>query len=351
MAPTRVVKGVNRGRPQKFDMVDWMALRDALSGKSSMFCIWLSKQTIGINATRHNMARINGHDDDRCPDCLLGPERNTHLVRCSDPGRTALFDEDVTKLYHWMTHDGKTDGEVAYWIYKYLLLRGELPMCGLGDMSPRMLVIARSFDALGWDEIMHGRLPLTLRSHQQHFCALMNHRHSGDDWIKQFTRRLLDITHGQWLYRNISLHNRSSGLLLKQKQADITQAVAHLADSDPADIPEESKFLLEIDPVSLSQSPVEQKQYWVAAMAAALTAGQRRHRQPTRWTRRVPGTSARTSRAHRVNLYRIQRRHRRLLKELRDELDLQPGSGRVKRKRPQATAATNGSNKRLRKPD
>ena len=117
-------------------MVDWLALREALSGKTTMFCVWYSKQTIGINATRHNMARIEGLDDDRCPDCLSGPERNTHLSCCPDPGRMALFEEDVNKLYTWMIHDGRTDGEIAFWIHKYLLLCGESPMCSLGDMSP-----------------------------------------------------------------------------------------------------------------------------------------------------------------------------------------------------------------------
>ena len=120
---------------------------------------------------------------------------------------------------------------------------------------------------------MHGRLPLALRRHQQQYCSLMNHRCSGDDWIKQFTRKILDITHGQWIYRNLSLHNKTSGRLLEQKHGEITMAVANRAESDPADGPEESKFLLEIDPLSLSHSTPEKKQYWVAAMEAALIAG------------------------------------------------------------------------------
>jgi hypothetical protein len=109
-APSRIVRGVNKGglgwSAKKFDSIDWLALRDALAGKSDMFGIWLSKQTIGICATWRNLARITGTTDDRCPDCLCGPKRHDHLLQCSSPGRTKLFDDDVADLYSWMTHSG-----------------------------------------------------------------------------------------------------------------------------------------------------------------------------------------------------------------------------------------------------
>ena len=119
----------------------------------------------------------------------------------------------------------------------------------------------------------------------------------------------------------------------------------------PADVPEESKFLLEFDPLSLSHSTPERKQYWVAAMEAALIAGRRRQQLPVRLSHQPARTSAHNSRAQRVNLYRIRRRHNRLLREIRENLDLHPGSGRIKRKRTHSTEVDNGSNKRFRKPD
>jgi hypothetical protein len=33
------------------------------------------------------------------------------------------------------------------------------------------------------------------------------------DWTKQFISKLLYITHGQWIYRNISCHHTKLGLL------------------------------------------------------------------------------------------------------------------------------------------
>lgn len=61
-----------------------------------------------------------------------------------------------------MTEAGRIDEEVAFWIHKYLLLCGEAPMSGLGDKIPGMSVIATAFYGIGWEDIMHGRLPLAL---------------------------------------------------------------------------------------------------------------------------------------------------------------------------------------------
>ncbi len=43
----------------------------------------------------------------------------------------------------------------------------------------------------------------------------------------------------------------------------------------PEDIPEESKFLLEINFGDLTKSHIENQQYWIIALRAAITAGRR----------------------------------------------------------------------------
>lgn len=53
-------------------------------------------------------------------------------------------------------------------------------------------------------------------------------------------------------------------------------SIAQLVDSNPSDLPEESQFLLEIDPSTLDAGSLLQQEYWVAAMKAALSAGRRR---------------------------------------------------------------------------
>ena len=153
----------------RFDCIDWETLHRVISQKPAMYGVWLSKQTIGICATRHSMARILGTTDDRCPNCLHGPERNMHLNHCKDQGRTLLFESDLAELRSWLLKT--TDNELAYWLYHYWLLRGEYSMMSLGMTSAAMIEIAEEFDMIGWDDTLHGRLPLALLRYQTSYWS------------------------------------------------------------------------------------------------------------------------------------------------------------------------------------
>ena len=221
----------------------------------------------------------------------------------------------------------------------------------LGGMSPDMAMVANAIDAIGWADIMHGRLPTALRRLQQQHYQLAGYG-SADVWMTQLTRRIIDIGHGQWLFRNFTLHNNINGYHLLQKKEEVLTSITQLADSAPSEIPAESHFLLEIDPSNLAEDSLLLQEYWVAAMKAALVAGRRRAGRATfRSRRQPPGRAPRSSRAQRLNLYRIGRRTRNLLRQLREELDLHPGSKRLKRPFATCSVLANGSNKRLRKPD
>jgi hypothetical protein len=68
-----IINGVNRGglgwSSQRFHAVAWTAIESALKSKLDMFQLWLSKQCIGICATRRKMARIQDILDNKCPNC------------------------------------------------------------------------------------------------------------------------------------------------------------------------------------------------------------------------------------------------------------------------------------------
>jgi hypothetical protein len=88
--PMRIKKGSNKGglgwSVAAFNAVDWQAIAAALKGKPDTFGLWLSKQAIGVCATRKNLARIQGILDNRCPNCGSPHKDNKHLNRCTDPG-------------------------------------------------------------------------------------------------------------------------------------------------------------------------------------------------------------------------------------------------------------------------
>ena len=98
---------------------------------------------------------------------------------------------------------------------------------------------------------------------------------NGADWVKNFISRLLHISHGQWVLRNFTLHDQTRGYLRLQERRQVLEEMDRLAEADPADIPQESLFLLEVDFSSLLRLSFERQSYWVMAMKAARRAGQR----------------------------------------------------------------------------
>ena len=163
-----------------------------------------------------------------------------------------------------------------------------------------------------------------------------------------------EISHGQWLYRNFSLHNKVKGHLALTEQAAVLSEIATLACSKPEDVPPISRFLLKLEVGRLDAQSLAQQKYWVTAMKAALKAGRRSSPQTKGNQKRnnhTTSTPLTIPSSQRRNLHLFQRRIQALERELKEELDLDCGSWCTKRLRQHAYDKDNGSNKRLRKPD
>lgn len=290
--------GVNTGglgwSEEQFDLVDWENLNDSLRRKPDMFRIWLSKQCMGVNAMRRNVARIDKTDDDICPNCKLVRERSDHLNKCTDIGRTALFDESVSKLESWMGRK-QTEPELAFWIGRTLRLRGSLQGIMWDKMSEAVRGVIEDVFRIGWVEFLHGKIPQSMTSLQGSYCTSFQSDHglSGKkSWARSFIHQLNQVSHGQWLYRNFTLRHRTRGYLATKARLDILNQMAALAEVRTTDIPENSRFLLEISFKGLVLSKLDRQVYWVAAMHAALKAGRKEKDRTWKRVGRTPGSIA-----------------------------------------------------------
>jgi hypothetical protein len=219
--PRNVIRGSNRGglgwSSKRFHSVAWDSLEAALKSKPDMFQIWLSKQCIGICATRRNMARIQDILDNKCPNCLRPRETNDHLNRCPDAGRTLLFKESIAAIVAWMHQNNRTDAELAYWLEKYLIYRGTRSLTSLimkgGGGSTVLLKAAASQDLIGWTEFLHGKISIDIEKIQDLHCTLSSCRITGSDWMKGMASHLMHASHSQWILRNFTLHYKQRGYL------------------------------------------------------------------------------------------------------------------------------------------
>jgi hypothetical protein len=161
-------------------------------------------------------------------------------------------------------------------------MRGNKTFASLGTMSPRMRALARSQNKIGWRNFMEGCISTPFYFIQHYHLTLLGSYLNGADWTKSLISKLLLITHSQWIYRNFTLHDKLCGYLHNKTLENIHVTIKQLAEMSPDDIPEESRFLLEINFGYLTRSHLGNQQYWVIALQVAITVGRRfcHSRQP-----------------------------------------------------------------------
>ena len=161
---------------------------------------------------------------------------------------------------------------------------------------------ACSQDKIGWRNFVEGRISRKFYSIQHFHLAVSSLSSSylnGEDWTKKFISELLHITHSQWVYRNLILYDRQRGYLRLQERAAVQLQIDNLMDTNPDEVPPESKFLLEFNYDRLKSSNLEQHQYWILAMQAARCYG-----------RRVASRSTRARRLDKTRRTRVSRKVR-----------------------------------------
>jgi hypothetical protein len=159
-------------------------------------------------------------------------------MRCPDKDRTRFLVENVDELEKWMETDGRTDPELIYWIPKYILMRNDKPFFHMGHMSAKMQALAESQDKIGWRNFMEGYISCHFYNIQRFHLSMSSSYLNGSDWTKTFISKILQITHSQWIYRNISLHKKKHGYLRNKQSEDLLQDIPALSDISPEDIPD-----------------------------------------------------------------------------------------------------------------
>jgi hypothetical protein len=176
----------------------------------------------------------------------------------------------MDELRKWLDMDSRTDPELAYWIPKYILMRGNKPFLTLGYMSSKLKVLAESQDQIGWRNFTEGHISTHFYKIQTFHLTMSSSFLNGTDWTKQFITKILQIMHSQWIYQNILVHNKRQGYLHNKRSAELIKEMEALSDLAPEDVPEASRFLLEINFTELSKCHIETQKYWTLAVNAAL---------------------------------------------------------------------------------
>ena len=132
--------------------------------------------------------------------------------------------------------------------------------------------LAASMDMIGWRRFMEGMISKEIIGIQTEYYDIQGGKYTPTVWCQQLVVKLLEISHGQWLYRNVHVHDSTSGILATQQKEKLQQIIEDQIELGGEGLAEEDRWMLEINLEDLETTSGETQAYWFLAISAAREA-------------------------------------------------------------------------------
>jgi hypothetical protein len=86
--------------------------------------------------------------------------------------------------------------------------------------------------------------------------------------------QLLQVAHGQWIYRCVLVHDWATGIMVNQHKAVLLEEITAQLSMGAESLMEDDMFLLECNLSDIAMTNGEQQEYWLLAIQAARKVGQ-----------------------------------------------------------------------------
>ncbi len=271
----------------RFDEVDWEPVHRTLHAVPRLFQVWASKHVLGVAGTMKFLAHQDGHDP-ICPSCQACEETCTHVARCPEAGRMEAFSQAVVELSRWM-NENKTHPNLVSVISEYAQGQGKTHYieCA-GDLPPVIREFAVSQDKIGWGNFIVGMISTKFLDIQDSYLRVRGLAGSSEKWAMGLITQLLQVTHGQWIYRCVLVHDRTTGTLVNQHKTALLEEITKQLLMGAESLMEDDKFLLECNLSDIVTTSSKQQEYWLLAIQAAQKAGQLQAQARQQQCSRIP---------------------------------------------------------------
>ena len=221
--------------------------------------------------TNLNQKKYKPDHDPLCPSCGLVEETCSHVLLCEEIGRVYTLGRSIDNMATWL-HAVGTDPQLCQFIVEYTKGRGGMSMIELTRSDDwRFRRLADSQDMIGWRRFMEGMISKEWITIQKDHFNLFGGSVSPAKWAQGLVTRLLEVTHGQWLYENVQVHDTTTGILATQRKEKLQKEI-----EDPIlggrGLEEEDKFLLEINLEDLETTSGDTQEYCLLAITSAREA-------------------------------------------------------------------------------
>ncbi len=146
-------------------------------------------------------------------------------------------------------------------------------ICTENDYNDRYKNMARLQDSIGWRRFMEGMVCKEIRTIQSAYSSVTRLRCNTEKWGQDLVTRLLEVTHGQWLYRNVQVHDRISGTLATQQKEELQMEIECQQELGEEGLLEEDCYLAECNLGDLEETSGILETYWLLSIQATREAG------------------------------------------------------------------------------
>ena len=257
---------------RQFVEIAWHHVGAAMDEVPRMFQLWACKQVLGIASTNGWVSKWDLSVDELCPSCRQCPETAEHVLHCNEAGRVETLLLTIDSLELWL-EKMDTDPVLADGLVQYARGRGGISMAEIcREMDSRYKTMARSQDIIGWRRFMEGMISQHVVERQRDHLRCRGTQWQLNRWASGLVVRLLEITHGQWLYRNVVVHDRTAGRLALVRKEKIMVDIEEQQRIGEDGLLEAHKYLLEVNLDNLGESDGVGHEYWLLAIRAARVA-------------------------------------------------------------------------------
>jgi hypothetical protein len=169
--------------------------------------------------------------------------------------------------------EADTDPDLIDCITDYVQDRGTITMASaVRNAPPRFQAFGQLQDVIRWQRFLEGMISKEIVVLQQQFYAVNGSWVSLDKWSSVLITRLLEITHGQWLYRNFMVHDHVSDTITTGKKEELLLEIERQRDLGDAGLLDEDKYLAEVNLGDLETTSGERQHYWLLAIKTVRKA-------------------------------------------------------------------------------
>jgi hypothetical protein len=251
-----------------FDLMDWEMVHKTLHNVPKLFQQWACKQVMGIAGTME----WDKAERKKCPSCMQVRDTCAHVLFCDHVGRVETLKHTIDLLEQWLS-EGGTDPDPLDCIAEYAYGWGGRTMVdicqGLGEDFQKM---ARDQDAIGWRRFMEGMICKRMRGNQSLYHFREGTLLSPEQWAQGLILKLLEATHGQWIYRNIQIHDLVAGTQATLQKEALQREIESEMELGTAGLLEEDHWMMEVNLGDMESTTGEQEEYWLVAIKAAREA-------------------------------------------------------------------------------